>query len=249
MAVNWTTLVVLLMGLFALSGYFKGWWKEAITTLFLAILVLLLQLPDVARFIIDSINWVIAAIWSLLPVAATNFLETTLGLGSGSLPPEIDPGSSQTWIVILLIFIGLSILVGRFSMPGSARSANKFTGYMVTWGGRLFGALLGAVNAWLMVSLIRAYLDGSSLPSNQSLMSMDATAASPPATDVLVQAMDVPTASILDSFLPWLFVGLGLAVLIAALNSRYGIKDTKGYKKIDGKAPPGYKKGNVSMSG
>ena len=42
--VNWTLLTYLFIALFALGGYFKGWWKEAIVTVFLTVLVLLLQL-------------------------------------------------------------------------------------------------------------------------------------------------------------------------------------------------------------
>ncbi len=246
-AVNWTTLVLLLMGLFALAGFFKGWWKEAITTVFLAVLVFLLQLPEVAGFIIGGINGIIAAIWSILPLPVIDFLEAALGLGAEGQPPFIDAGSAQTWLVILIIFIGLAILVGRLGLPGSTRNAAKFSGYVVTWPGRLLGAILGAVNAWLIVGLVRAYLDGSRLPGNEesAMQMMGSAATAAPASDVMIQAVDVPAASILDSFLPWLFAGIGIAVLIAALKSRYGVHEQQGYRKVAYKAPPGYKKAKV----
>lgn len=247
--VNWTAIVLLVMALFALAGFFKGWWREAIVTIFLAILVLFLQLPGVAQFFIDSINAVIAFIWRILPDSIIGFLETTFGLGTAGLPPHIDASSPQTWVIMLIVFIGLAILVGRLGLPGSARNSGSYNGYVVTWGGRLFGALLGATNAWLMVSLTRAYLDGNNLPGGgDSTISMS-TAASTPADAVMLQATNVPDASVVDSFLPWLFAGLGLLVLIIALKSRYGIQETKGFRKMVYKAPPGYQKAKVSSGG
>ena len=247
--VNWTAIVLLVMGLFALGGFFKGWWREAIVTIFLAILVLFLQLPGVAQFFIDSINAVMAFIWGILPASVISFLETTFGLGTAGQPPAIDAGSPQTWIIMLIVFIGLAVLVGRLGLAGSARNASSYNGYVVTWGGRLFGALLGAVNAWLIVSLIRAYLDGSNLPGGGSSTISMSTVTSSPANAVMLQATDVPSASVVDSFLPWLFAGLGLLVLIVALKSRYGIKETKGFRKMVYKAPPGYQKAKVSSGG
>jgi hypothetical protein len=247
--VNWTAIVLLVMALFALAGFFKGWWREAIVTIFLSILVVFLQVPVVAQFFIDSINAVMAFIWGILPDSVINFLETTFSLGTAGLPPQIDAGSPQTWIIMLIVFIGLAVLVGRLGLPGSARNSGKYNGYVVTWGGRLFGALLGAINAWLIVSLVRAYVDGSNLPGGgNSTIAMSSTA-STPANAVMLQATNVPSASIVDSFLPWLFAGLGVLVLIIALKSRYGIKETKGFRKMVYKAPPGYQKAKVSSGG
>ena len=46
--INWSAITYYVIGLFALSGFFRGWWKEAITAFFLGILVFLLRTPDVA---------------------------------------------------------------------------------------------------------------------------------------------------------------------------------------------------------
>jgi hypothetical protein len=247
--VNWTAIVLLVIGLFALAGFFKGWWREAIVTIFLAILVLFLQLPGAAQFFVDAINGIISFIWGILPVSVTEFLETTFGLGTAGLPPHIDASSPQTWIILLIVFIGLAILVGRLGLPGSARNTGSYSGYVVTWGGRLFGALLGAINAWLIVSLVRAYLNGSNLPGGGSNTISMSSVGSAPTDAVMLQATNVPTASVVDSFLPWLFAGLGLLVLIIALKSRYGIKETQGFRKVEYKAPPGYQKAKVSSGG
>ena len=41
MQINWMVLTYFVIGLFILNGFFRGWWKEAITLSFLAILGIL----------------------------------------------------------------------------------------------------------------------------------------------------------------------------------------------------------------
>ena len=106
MAINWTVLMLLVIGLFALAGFFKGWWKEAITTIFLAILVFFLQVPGAAQFFIDLINFVIATVWRILPDFVLDFLDTIFGIGTTGGPPQIDASSPQTWLIMLILFIG-----------------------------------------------------------------------------------------------------------------------------------------------
>ncbi len=81
MGINWTVLALLVIGLFALAGFFKGWWKEAITTIFLGILAFFLQVPDVAQLFIDLTNLVIFTIWKILPSFMLVFVETIVGAG------------------------------------------------------------------------------------------------------------------------------------------------------------------------
>jgi hypothetical protein len=249
-AINWTVMGLLIIGLFALAGFIKGWLREAIVTLFLIILYFFLQAPAVARSFINAINAVIAFIWGILPTSVLNFLETMFGLGQAGAPPQIDAGSPQTWLIMLIIFIGLAIVVGRLWLPGAARNADRFSGYVVTCGGRIFGLLLGAVNAWLIITLVRGYLEGSNLPGGSTTTATLNDLTSMPANDsVMIQAVDVPAASIMDSFLPWFFAGLGVLVLIAAIKSRYGIHEEKGFRKMAYKAPLGYRKEKISSGG
>jgi hypothetical protein len=245
--INWTVLTLLVIGLFALAGLFKGWWKEAITTIFLGILVFFLQVPDVAQIFIDLINLIISTIWRILPDFVLDFLETVLGIGATGAPPQIDAGSAQTWLIVLIVFIGLAILIGRLSLPGSGRRADTYSSYVVTFGGSLFGALLGALNGWLIIGLIRTYLDGRSLPGGGEMAAT--SMATPPSDQVVIQAVDVPHTTILDSFLPWLFVGIGLVVLLAAIRSRVTVKEKKGFRKVVYKSPVGYEKAKTTFSG
>ena len=164
-AINWTFIALLIIGFFALSGFLKGWWKEAITTFFLGILVFFQLVPSAAQFFVDIINWVIALIWRIIPNAVFEFIYSIFGWGSGmpDVAPQIDAGSSQTWLIMLILFIGLAVLVGRLVLPGAGRGAAPYRGYVVTCSGAIFGALLGAVNGWLIISLIKTYLQGITL--------------------------------------------------------------------------------------
>jgi hypothetical protein len=241
--INWTVLVLMVMGLFALAGYFKGWWKEAITTFFLATLIFFLRVPDAAQLFINAINSIIAAIWNIMPNFILDFFESILGIGAVGAPPQFDAGSAQTWIIMLIIFIGLAILIGRLAMPSSGRRADEYAGYVVTFGGSLFGALLGAINGWLIISLVRSYLDGRNLPGGGDTI---AAAIAPPVDQVAVQAVGVPVASIADS--PWLFVAIGVAIFLMALKARVAVKENKGFRKIDYKPPLGYEKTKMTRS-
>src|SRR6185503_13202149 len=112
MQIDWTIISYLVIGFFAVIGFFRGWWKEAITTFLLALLVLLLQQPDWAQKIIDWLNQGIAVALSFV---ATNFgfvptTDTTF---------QLDAGRASTWFVILFIILGLSALIARFFLPGT----------------------------------------------------------------------------------------------------------------------------------
>lgn len=242
--VNWTIITFLLIGLFALAGFYKGWWKEGITAIFLTFLVFLWLFPNVAWAFIEAINIVIAFIWGLFSevyrIFFADVLEASLGVETGNGPPRIDAGDPQTWIIMLIIFLGLAIVVSRWSLPSYGRLSLPYYGYPVTCSGRFFGSILGAINGFLIISLVRAYLNGSNLPGVAS----DQTAAST-AGDVVIQAVEVPRTTILDSYLPWFFIALGIFILILAVRSRVVIESEKGFRKVDYRAPLGYRKIDV----
>lgn len=236
--INWTPLVFLFIAIFALAGLYKGWWKEAITTIFLTILVFLLQLPPVAEGLVNFINFIIVFFWNLLPVSwqATlgDFLEAALSLDLGGGPPLLDAGASQTWIIILIIFIAAAKLVGRYRMRSSGSLSFPYFGYVVTRRASILGGILGGLNGLLIVNLIQSYLDGRRLPGGEN-------ATPRVAQEVLLQAVEVPSVSITDGFFPWFLMGLGLVAVLVAIRSRLQlVRDKKeGYRKIDLKTPIG----------
>jgi hypothetical protein len=66
MQINWTIVTYIVVGYFAIAGFSRGWWKEAITTVVLTVLILFLQNPGWAETVINAINSLLATIWSYL---------------------------------------------------------------------------------------------------------------------------------------------------------------------------------------
>ena len=73
-------------------------------------------------------------------------------------------------------------------------------------------------------------------------------ATSAAATGATLQAVAVPNFALTDSFVPWIFVVLGLLVLVAAVSNRVAVrKDKEGYIKVDTTKPLGYDKVEVTV--
>lgn len=234
MQIDWMTIIYLVVGFFALIGFFRGWWKEAITTFVLVFLLMLLQRPDWALTIVNALNKVIARGWQF----ATGLLNLpTTG------PIQLDPTWAGTWLLILLLALGLSSLIARMTLPGAA---NRVPGMYYTVGfiGRLLGLLLGGLNGFLILNLIREYLDGRALPGGtppETEVAIAGTSAFGPAsTNLSIQAVNLPSFSILDSHIPWLAIGLGLLVSLAAIANRVKVLRSQAGTKIVYVSPYGY---------
>jgi hypothetical protein len=246
MEISWTILAYIIIGLFALSGFFKGWWKEAVTTWFLAFLVFLLYFPPLAQLVISLINFIFATIARLLPntwrANLQNFLEATLGITTVDGAIQLDAGNGGTWLVILLLFIGLAIFISRSSLPSDFRSGLKEVYRPGLWAS-LLGAAIGALNGFIIISLITAYLNGANLPGATAAVRQ----AAPPAQG-LVQAVAVPNFVITESFLPWILIVIGLVVFVLAISNRIVItRDKEGYVKVDYRKPLGYEERDITV--
>ena len=230
-------LTYLIIIVFAIVGFFRGWWKEAITTFFLVGLLILLQRPDWAQILIDIINQIILFIWQLV-VRLFRITPT-------NEPIQLDASSAGTWILILLLTLAVAALIGRLSLPGyTHREKGKF--FTVQFVGRFLGLLLGGVNGFLVISLLREYLDGRALPGNEPLETEISIAGGSTygqaASTLAIQAVNLPSITILDSYLPWLIIGLGILLLFIAIKTRINIVSSSAGKKIVDQAPYGYKR-------
>jgi hypothetical protein len=240
MQINWVVVTYWVIGFFAVAGFFRGWWKEAITALFLGILVLFLQQPTWAQAFIDLLNNFLVTLWGVIPDSLkpiiTHGLETLFSINTGGGPLQADPSAPGTWLTILALAIALSILIGRLAL-----------GYPPTLRGSLLGLLLGGLNGFIALSLVREYLDGRSLPgsvppSPAEISLAGGSSFGPAATDLSIQATNLPSFTILDSLIPWIVVLLGLLFGFSALKTRLGMAtNSEGMKKVDYKVPPFYK--------
>jgi len=249
--INWTLITYLVVGLFALSGFLKGWWKEAIITLFLAILVFLLRVPGVAEALVDLFNRILTFIWGVLPdsmrIFLTDFFETALGISGAGGVIQADATSGQTWLVLLIVFVAVATLIGWATLPNRIDKP-KGTAYMVTPQGSILGGLIGGFNGLLVINLVREYLDGRNLPGGGSSLPSEITMAGggsvgTASSGVTLQATQLPSFTVLDSFLPWIIILIGLLFLLAVFKNRIDIKTDKDkFRKIEYKPPFGYKR-------
>jgi hypothetical protein len=228
-----------MLGFFVWSGYARGWWKEALTTAVLAVLIFLLQQPDYAQSLIDTINNLLATVWNALPASVTSLisdgLNYFLGLDTGGSAVQLSANSPGAWVTILILIVGLTTMLGRTSFRNTP-----------TLLGSLLGAGIGGVNGFLVLNLIREYLDGRALPGNTSTGSELALAGSSAfgaaAPTVTIQATNLPNFTILDSVFPWILIGSGLFFLISVLHTRVKFETNKeGGRRINfKKLPPFY---------
>ncbi|OQY43398.1 MAG: hypothetical protein B6242_14780 [Anaerolineaceae bacterium 4572_78] len=207
-------------GAFGLVGFFRGWWKEAITTGLLIFLLLLLERPEIAVFITDQINAVINFFTALVTAQSVNPYE--IAGAAGSTPPVvvIDPTTKQMYIIVLIAMIAGSYFFTKMSVPAEN----------VSFGGQLTGAILGMVNGIIAMSLFREYIAGRFLPG-----STIAAASAPQEVTIVISS--VPRASLADSSMAWFVIAAGALVFFTAIWSRYEWKD----RQIKKRNPMGYK--------
>lgn len=244
--INWTVVTYLVVGVFALAGFYRGWWKEAFTTFLLVILIFLLKVPGVAQWLVDRLNDLLAAIQAFLPASVISLLQDVFGLSTTGGVIQANSAEPGTWLLILLLFVIFAILISILSLPNRADWNNKDKEeifYELRPIGSVLGGLVGGLNGFIVINLVREYLDGRNLPGVQtSLPTEVATTGSVALPGVAAQATELPGFTILDGALPWIFIAIGLLIFITAIKNRYVLhKDQKGFIKPYFLAPYGYK--------
>lgn len=233
---NWTIIIYFVIGLFALSGFFKGWWKEAITTFFLGILVFFLQFPNVAQWVIERFNDGLRFLWEWLPLLFKDFFGIEIA-------PQLEASHGGTWLVILIVFLALAILIGRAWLPNRIRRAGYYYTYAVTPIGSFFGGLLGGLNGFLIINLVREYLTGSNLPLGEQPTTEIAMSAEESvrlaSSGVAIALTELPRFTVLNNLLAWIVIGFGLLIALMALRTRTTIKRLR---VADYKRPWGYQR-------
>ena len=239
MQLNWTIISYIVIGLLAISGYQRGWWKESITNIFLVFLVVLLTIPEFAQLLIEAINDFVVFIWGLVPQGVKEFiaslLEDGLGLDTANGLFQFSSGDGGFWLMLLVLLLGISVLIGRLGLFDGMRPGRPFSVYVATPLGRILGGLLGGINALILLDLVREYLDGRFLPANLfSELAMTGNARlQVPSGGVAARVTDLPNFTFLDSPSAWIFIIFSLIMLVAVFRSK-NLRATQvplGYKK------------------
>jgi hypothetical protein len=221
--IDYTVLGYIIIGLFALVGFFRGWWKEGITTVLLVVLVVMLTQPAVVDVVIENVNKLLEFIVAIIKARG---LDTEAVAAAQAAEPVVALESSNRniYIVALIILIILSYFVGKIGLGG----------YAVTPLGAIMGGVLGAINGFIISSLVREYLLGRIIPGE----TFTAAAAAPPDT-VSLQVKGLEGPALGSGVIFWIILLIGLIVLVFLISTRFQLAGGM----LQGRAPAGHSSG------
>jgi hypothetical protein len=227
--IDYQALTFMIIGAFGLVGFFRGWWKEAITTGLLTLLLLMLKVPDVATRIVETVDGVVNAVWDLIQSfsQSSDFVASAVEVGP---PPDVDPQRYWVYVIALVMLVIASYLIGKTGL----------TQYGLSPAARLLGAIFGFYNGFVAISLVREFVIGRFLPGATEV----AASAAPPST-VTVQVMDLPDSSIAEGPASFILIVIGFLLLIVALAGGWSRKNLKMSRRTPwGYSPPPKKNKN-----
>jgi hypothetical protein len=195
--VEYDQLVTLFLFIFAMVGLMRGWYKEGITSLFAALLALLVWRPEVARTLIGRITEVLKVL-ILFIRAGLNPEPQALAEPSAGVGPLLDPNSYEIYVVITVVLLAVSYVVGEATFK-----------HRMTALGRVLGAMLGAFNGYVILALVKQFI----------INQVQVQAVGPiKGGQVSVQVTDVPTSNFFTgSGLIFIFiVVIGVVALMVA---------------------------------
>lgn len=227
LSVDFESIILITVGLFALSGFLRGWWREGLTTVLLIALVVLLTQPEWTSRIFESLNNTLNLVFTLINSGGTANAGTVQAAGTQTPPINLEPSNRNLYITILIAAILLSYFTSRALLPNEARPGSSFTPSL---GARIAGGIIGAFNGFVVINLVTEYIIGRFVPDT----GISAQATAPPV--VAIQVAEIPSINVFDGAAYWLILGTGLVVLMF-LGSRVADLGLHGVKT---KAPVGY---------
>jgi hypothetical protein len=193
--IDFTTLSYVAIGLFALVGFTRGWFREAFTTILLMFMVLLISQPELAAKLAETLNVLLAAL-------ITPLLGGEAGEGEGLFDINNPYG-------FMLFLTGFLILIS-YTFGKRALSDAKIAPLS-----RLLGGLLGAVNAFIVLSLVQQYLLtllGITAARSGGPAGVQSAAARPQTIPMQIEGLAAPFA--MSGVTLALILALGFVVLV-----------------------------------
>jgi hypothetical protein len=218
--VDYNVLAYMIVGVFGLVGFFRGWWKEAITAGLLTLLLVMLTVPAVATVIVNALNTVVDTVWNFIQ-SIRQSSPAVASVAQVGAPPDVNPQRYWVYVIMLVVLVLASYFIGKIGLTQGLSA-----------GSRLLGAIVGFYNGFIAVSLLREFVIGRYLPG----ASAAAASATPPST-VSVQVMNLPQASATDYPTVFILIAVGFLLFIIALITGFNIQGVK----FSRKAPPLHK--------
>jgi len=224
---DYAVLMWMVIILFGMVGFFRGWWKEGLTTGFLTILILLLKFPGLAEWLINNTNKILKILY-IIVVARSLDIERIAEVAKEitDIPIRIDATDYRVYFFGLIGVLIASYLIGKIIINKKVIGPNLL--------GALLGAVFGLLNGFTVISLVREYVLGRYLPG----VTAEAAAEAETITSIALTVEELPTPSVVEGWLPWLIAAIGALLLFAVLTTRWSVERTK----IKGVAPPLYRK-------
>jgi Ca2+/H+ antiporter len=214
---DYEVVMYMVIGIFALVGFLRGWWKEAITTGLLTILLIIVMQPDTAQGLVESIDGIAKSVGetagSLVGSGADTF--------AAQSEPVVDASSQSTYVIILIVLVLVSYFTSKIGLTQNIGA-----------GARVVGGLLGMYNGYVIITLVREFLTGRLVPGNMFAASGVA------ATEMSIRVNNMPTKSITDPPTVYFIIGIGVLVFLFAIIS--AVKIERSFK-ISRQPPPLHK--------
>jgi hypothetical protein len=218
--VDYNVLAYMIVGVFGLVGFFRGWWKEAVTAGLITLLLVMLTVPSMATVIVGLLNTAVDTVWNFIQ-SIRNSSPAVASVAQVGPPPDVNPQRYWVYVFTLVALVLASYFIGKIGLTEG-----------VSAGSRLLGALVGFYNGFISVSLLREFVIGRYLPGAPA-----AAAAATPPSSVSVQVMNMPQASATDTPTIYLLIVVGFLLFIVALVTGFNVQGVK----LSRKAPPLHK--------
>jgi len=209
--IDYDTLILVTVFAFAAIGLSRGWLTEFINTILLVILSILLFKPELLTPILEKLNQLLKLLLALLR-SGFNFEPGALMTAYAAVDNPIDPSNPYPILLFLTIaLLALQYAGTRFKLTGEVSALS-----------RILGAILGAVNANIVISLIKEFIRRNTqvelaracpeqtLCMQAQMQSVQALAPS----GIAVALEDAPSGFLPESY--WIWIG-GAVVAIAVL--------------------------------
>ena len=144
--IEYSEVLTLVLVIFGIVGMMRGWYREGVTALFVALLAILVWRPEIGDGIIAWVNSFLRFIVAFFKAGLT-FNTAKLTASAASTNPLLDPSSYRLWIVVTVAMIAISYAVGEATFDGKMAPL-----------GRLLGGIIGAANGFVVISLTKQYL-------------------------------------------------------------------------------------------
>jgi uncharacterized membrane protein required for colicin V production len=216
--IDYDTLILVAVFAFAAIGLSRGWLTEFINTILLVLLSILLFNPEMLAPILERLNQLLKLLLAMFRSGLDLGDAVTVFRGMDDI---IDPANPYP----VLLMVTIALLAMQY-----AGTRFKLTAEISAFS-RILGAVLGAINANIVVSLvkeaIRRYTQVAvSRVSAQEALTVQAQVASVQAlapNGVAVALKDAPVGFLPDSYLIWVggaVLAIGAVLLVSHLTKK-----------------------------